>query len=325
MLPAVPLPQLAQHGNATYFISDDGTTATQFKVFRGKYIGNISFASEDQLKVGDEVVIYGKLTYYKPEAGDSEKEIASGNYLSSLKRNGTEIKAMDAKLSQSVVPAAGGTVTVNVYGNVKWSAAVTSPATLTPDTGDGIGTITVTIPENTRSEALAIIVTIASPDAETIALRIDQNKKEDVPGNVDVLNQGLFGVTGSNYTEFSGKVGNSGAVYAGQCAASYGSIQLRSNNNNSGVVTTGTGGKVKKVTVTWNSNTSSGRTLNIYGKNEAYAAATDLYDSAKQGTLLGTIVCGTSIELNVTDDYQFFGFCSASGAMYLDEVRVVWE
>ena len=120
-------------------------------------------------------------------------------------------------------------------------------------------------------------------------------------------------------------MGESGAVYAGQCAGSNSSIQLRSNNNNSGVITTATGGKVRKVTVTWNSNTSAGRTLNIYGKNEAYSAATDLYDTAKQGTLLGTIVCGSSVDLIVPGDYQFIGFRSDNGAMYLTEVQIVWE
>ena len=311
------------HGNATYFISDDGTATDQFEVFRGKYIGNISFTAADQIQVGDEVVVYGKLVYYKGSSA-STPEIAQGNYLTSLKRNGTDIKAMQATLSQAAVPAAGGTVTVNVFGNVQWSASVTAPATLAPSSGTGIGTVTVTVPANT-GDARTFGVTVTSPDADTVTLQISQSKKADATGNVDVLNQDLFGVSGSNYTEFSGKEGNSGAVYAGQCAASYGSIQLRSNNNNSGVVTTASSKKVKKVSVTWNSNTATGRTLNVYGKNEAYTAATDLYDNAKQGTLLGTIVCGTSIELEVTEDVQFLGFRSASGAMYLDEVQVTWK
>ena len=314
----------ADYGNATYFISDDGTTATQFKVFRGKYLGNINFSSTDQIKVGDEVVVYGKLTYYKPKEGASEIEIAQGNYLSSLKRDGAYLKAMSAKASSTMVASSGATVKVDVYGNVDWTCAVTNPATVDKDSGSGIGSFNVVIPENT-GDARSFMVTVAAAGVESVIIRIDQKKKEDVTGKVDILNQDLFGVSGSSYTEFSGKVGNSGAIYAGQCAASYGSIQLRSNNSNSGVVTTATGGKVKKVTVTWNSNTASGRTLNIYGKNEAYAAATDLYDSAKQGTLLGTIVNGTSIDLTVTGDYQYLGFCSASGALYLDEVQVVWE
>ncbi len=311
------------HGNATYFISDDGTTTDQFEVFRGKYIGNISFTAADQIQVGDEVVVYGKLVYYKGSSA-STPEIAQGNYLTSLNRGGKDIKAMQATLSQAAVPAAGGTVTVNVFGNVQWSASVTAPATLAPSSGTGIGSVTVTVPANT-GDARTFEVTVSSPDADAVTLQISQSKKADATGNVDVLNQAFTGVTGTTYTEFSGKEGESGAVYAGQCAGGNESIQLRSNNNNSGVVTTASAKKVKKVSVTWNSNTAAGRTLNVYGKNDAYSAATDLYDSAKQGTLLGTIVCGTSIELEVSEDVQFIGFRSANGAMYLTEVQIVWE
>ncbi len=147
-------------------------------------------------------------------------------------------------------------------------------------------------------------------------------------GNVtDELNRDLTGVTSgsSTYSNWSGKTSNSDAVYAGNSAGGNNSIQLRSNNSNSGVITTASGGKVKKVTVTWNSSTASGRTLNVYGKNTAYTAASDLYNSSNQGTLLGTIVCGTSTELTITADYEFVGFCSNSGAMYLEKVQIVWE
>lgn len=141
----------------------------------------------------------------------------------------------------------------------------------------------------------------------------------------DVLNQEFTGITGTSYSEWSGKTGTSGAVYAGQCAGGNESIQLRSNNNNSGVVTTSSGGKVKKITITWNSSTTNGRTLNVYGKKSAYTAATDLYNTSSQGTLIGTIVCGTSTELTIGDDYEYIGFRSASGAMYLSEVQIEWE
>lgn len=141
----------------------------------------------------------------------------------------------------------------------------------------------------------------------------------------DVLTRATTGITGTSYSKWSGKTLTSDAVYAGQSAGGNTSIQLRSDNSNSGIVTTATGGKVTKVTVEWNSNTTSGRTLNVYGKNTPYSAATDLYgDNA--GTLLGTIVCGTSTELTVTaGDYAYIGLRSASGAMYLTSVSVTWS
>lgn len=140
----------------------------------------------------------------------------------------------------------------------------------------------------------------------------------------DVLNRALTGVTGTSYTDWSGKTSNSAAVYAGQSAGGNSSIQLRTKNSNSGIITTTSGGRVKKVIVTWNDNTASGRTLNVYGKNSAYSAATDLYGTSTQGTLLGTIVKGTSTELNISDGYEYIGLRSASDAMYLTEIKIIW-
>lgn len=53
-----------KYGNATYYLSDDGTTNGQLEVYRGKYLNNEKFTSEDQLKVGDQVKILGVLTNY---------------------------------------------------------------------------------------------------------------------------------------------------------------------------------------------------------------------------------------------------------------------
>ena len=54
-----------QNGNATYFISDDGSENNQLEVYRGKYLGGKSFTSEDQIKVGDEVIVKGKCKNFK--------------------------------------------------------------------------------------------------------------------------------------------------------------------------------------------------------------------------------------------------------------------
>lgn len=140
----------------------------------------------------------------------------------------------------------------------------------------------------------------------------------------DELTTATFGNPAS-YGNWTNKQATSGsdAVYAGNTTTNSGAIQMR-DNTNSGIVSTTSGGLVKKVTVTWKSNTISGRTLNIYGKNTAYAASSDLYDNSKKGTLLGTIVCGTSTEANIVGDYAYIGMASSSGAMYLDEIDVDW-
>ena len=143
---------------------------------------------------------------------------------------------------------------------------------------------------------------------------------------VDVLTRETTGVANNGgYSDWSGKTATSSAVYAGQSAGGNDAIQLRSNNNNSGIVTTTSGGKATKVAVVWNSNTSSGRTLNVYGKNSPYNAATELYSTSTQGTLLGTIKYGTSTELVIEGDYEYIGLRSNSGAMYLTSVSITWD
>lgn len=54
----------ASFGNVTYDISDDATAANKLTVFRGYFYDNKHFTSNDQIKVGDVVVVYGKLVNY---------------------------------------------------------------------------------------------------------------------------------------------------------------------------------------------------------------------------------------------------------------------
>ena len=142
----------------------------------------------------------------------------------------------------------------------------------------------------------------------------------------DLLNQSVTGITGSNYEEFSDVTvtNGSGAVYAGICAGSNSSIQLRIKNSEEGVITTGTGGLAKKVTVVWESHTTSGRAIDVYGKNSPYSAASDLF-GANAGTKIGSIECGESTELTIDDDYEYIGIRAGNGALYLTSITIKWE
>ncbi|MBQ7471012.1 MAG: Ig-like domain-containing protein, partial [Prevotella sp.] len=141
----------------------------------------------------------------------------------------------------------------------------------------------------------------------------------------DELDRAFTGVTGTSYSDWSQKTETSGAVYAGNSAGGNESIQLRSNNSNSGVVTTTSGGKLAKVTVEWNSSTDNARVLNVYGSNTAYTSASDLYGNSTQGTLLGTFKKSDGNKsLDIDDDYEYVGVRSASGAMYLAKLSITW-
>ena len=71
------------YGNATYYISNDGTTSEQLQVYRGYYLNGAKFTSTDALKVGDEVVILGKLIKY-----NTTPEVAQGSSIISLNGEG---------------------------------------------------------------------------------------------------------------------------------------------------------------------------------------------------------------------------------------------
>ena len=208
--------------------------------------------------------------------------------------------------------------------------AVTFPATDlescdTEDYPHFIGWTTTTIDGSTTTQPdLVTSATVSDEDLEYHAV-FAAGTQGTTSTKVDVLNRAFTGVSGTSYSSWSGKTATSSAVYAGQSAGGNDAIQLRSKNNNSGIITTTSGGKATKVVVSWNSNTSNGRTLNVYGKNSAYEAATDLYDNSTQGTLLDTIVKGTSTELTIDGDYEYIGLRSNIDPMYLDEIQITWS
>ena len=77
------------------------------------------------------------------------------------------------------------------------------------------------------------------------AVRLNGAAVADGTTVTDTLTLALTGMSGSTYGSWSGKKSVSDAVYAGQSAGSYDSIQLRTTNSNSGIITTGSGGKAR--------------------------------------------------------------------------------
>ena len=69
----------AQFGNASFYISADGTTTgTQFYVYRVKGLGNKNIASDDEVKVGDEVIICAKVVNY---GGNTPETVQGEGYI----------------------------------------------------------------------------------------------------------------------------------------------------------------------------------------------------------------------------------------------------
>ena len=128
-----------QYGNISYNISADGTTSgAQLQAYRGFSYNGESFTSTDDIKVGDEVVIYGNLTKY-----NTTYEFAAGNQLVSLVRTDNR---EPAGLSYDV---ANFTATL---GEANEFPALANPNTLTvaySSTNEAVATVDATTGEIT--------------------------------------------------------------------------------------------------------------------------------------------------------------------------------
>lgn len=213
-------------------------------------------------------------------------------------------------------------------------AGVTLPS-LTVDCGDWefAGWATASVATATTTAPTLYLAGANYKPSANITLHAVYKKTETSGGGGtttanDVLTRSMSGATGTTYVTFSSKAAstsNTDAKYAGQHAGGNSSIQIR-NQSPAGIVTTVSGGLARKVTVVWNSSTTNGRYITIYGKNTAYSGSADLYSTSTstQGTALGTIVKNTSTELTITDDYEYIGIL-ASSAVYITSITITWE
>lgn len=120
--------------------------------------------------------------------------------------------------------------------------------------------------------------------------------------------------------------GTSGAAYSAQAYGKQNYIQIRSNNNNSGIVVTTTPNLyVKSITVVYNAEKTGDKAgeINVFGKNDAYTAPSDLYADGTKGTPVGQIT-STSTTVEFKEAFKFFGLRSTNGTRYIDKVTVVW-
>ena len=105
-----------QYGNATYDISDDGTTSNALTVYRGYYLGGEKFTAGDELEVGDDVVVYGQLKLY-----NTSNQINTGSSIYSVNGVTTGVNGIttdEADPNAPVFNLAGQRVNDNFKGVV---------------------------------------------------------------------------------------------------------------------------------------------------------------------------------------------------------------
>ncbi len=143
------------YGNSTYYISDDGKTPTQLEVFRGYSVNGEKFKAADEIKVGDKVVVLGKLTLFK----ETTPEFEQGSKIVSLNGNGGTVEPTPEPTPDPVgenLIANGGFETWADGLPTGWkSASTASSATLSQSTTAKSGNYSVLVEGATGNKRLA--------------------------------------------------------------------------------------------------------------------------------------------------------------------------
>ena len=150
----------------------------------------------------------------------------------------------------------------------------------------------------------------------------------------DVITQSLteLSTSESGYDNWSGKsysgTRHSSAVYAGNTNKGVSYIQVRGKTN-SGIMSTTSGGAVKRVFVAYtpSQNPADGRITTVLGKNSAYSATSELYSDETKGEEVGTFTYHTGDKvayINAASDYDYIALLP-NGAIYFDEIDIFWD
>lgn len=115
----------AQYGNASFYISDDGKDENTFYVFRTLFLENKKWVEGNtQIKVGDEVVIYGKLVNYRGNTPETQQ-------------NESYIYSLNGKTSDDGSGGGGGTDTPDDGSAGSYSNPYTVSAAISNNSGSG--------------------------------------------------------------------------------------------------------------------------------------------------------------------------------------------
>ncbi len=159
-------------GNATFYLSDDGsTTLDEFYVYRALSFNGEKFVSEDQIKVGDEVVVKGKLINYF----GNTPEMTQGGQLVSV-NGGQEVSdyiSIDIKSKE--VTSEAGSLDVTVSSNQSWTVKSDSEfATVSAASGENDGTVTVSYTANEGTATRTAKITFTGADGKKAELTLSQ-------------------------------------------------------------------------------------------------------------------------------------------------------
>ena len=216
------------YGNASYYISDDGSSSTTFYVFRGHYLNDAKFTSTDQISVGDTVVVVGNVVNYK---GNTPEFSGNDNYIYSLNAKnggsstggetsaGVSISGTTVTLTNGSVTAGTNTVSIDLstlgYDNATsvTSVSLSDGSTITFDAnGETNGPKYYTLTKGVRVYKNNKIIINGKSTIAKVVFECDSYNGTDYVGNETAT------------VEFSGTTATYTNVYTG---TSGGGVQLR--------------------------------------------------------------------------------------------------
>ena len=182
------------YGNASFYISADGTENGEFYVFRTLYFNGEKYTSGTDIKVGDEVIIYGALMNYQGKTPTSAPQLAAGEHKVRVELDGHATQERTVRVEN------GGDTTESfemesVLGRIE-IVTVPAGAKVSLD-GKAVGT-TRTIEGSAKSAVLAIekvsagerAIVVTAPGCQDVARKVKVPAKETA--SVTVVLKRLF-------------------------------------------------------------------------------------------------------------------------------------
>lgn len=277
----------------------------------------------------------------------------------SIPNTDSKYKADAQSISFSVYPSVCEAPTFDVdykgvisAGSEVSASCVTPGSTVTLKIGDetvtgeeGAGKVSYIIPSDTPVDTqltFTATATIKSIDDEGNEINLSSEPTtitlKVVKVLIDVLTVDSFSTLdgsaiGSSYHDVQYKSSVTNVLYYGHMMKGNESIQLRTStdtadeSSHSGIVVKQNpdGYILDSVQIEWNSNTSSGRSIGIYGNNEAYSLPDDLFSDATHGTHITTVEYNSSESVNIAESYNYLGLKPEGGAMYISKITLVWK
>ena len=163
-------------GKINYYISTDGTTANQLYIFGGKGLNNANFTASADIKVGDEVVVFGN--YKKYVSGNTTTPEVTDGYLLSITKKTAPTFTLDkaeVELTMGNTETADVALTTNTDGTITCESDDEDVATVALKS-DGVYTITAKTAGTATITLKSALSATNYPASATVAVTVTDNR-----------------------------------------------------------------------------------------------------------------------------------------------------